>query len=79
MPGQRGDGPEHAGARPRTLEATVRGLVAGAVADLHAAHAATLQDVTGSAKAFLGEAPLPALRALNGGGPSRYSRQCTES
>ena len=49
-------------------EVTVQGLVAGAVTEAHAAHAAALQDPAGSGTTFLGEAALPAVRALNGAG-----------
>ena len=71
MPGRRGDGPEHARARRRAQEAAVRGLVADAVREAHEAHAAAEQEPAGSATAFLSEAALPAIRALNGaGGPT---------
>ena len=68
MPRRRGDGPGHTRARRQALEATVRGLVADAVAEAHEAHAAARLDPTGSARAFLNETALPALRALNGAG-----------
>ena len=68
MPPRRGKGPEHARACCRAHEASDRGLVAGAVAEAHAAHAAVLQDPAGSAGTFLGEAALLAVRALNGAG-----------
>ena len=68
MPCRRGDGPGHARARRQAQEATVRGLVADAVAETHEAHAAARCDLTGSARAFLNETALPALRALNGAG-----------
>ena len=45
-----------------------RGLVAGAVVVAHAAHAAALHNPVGSARTFLGEAALPAIRSLNGAG-----------
>ena len=41
-------------------------MVADTVAEAHAAHATALQDPAGSARAFLGEAALPAVRAMNG-------------
>ena len=63
MPRRRGDGPGHARARRKAQEAAVRGLVADAVAE---AHAAARRDLTGSARAFLNETALPAVRALNG-------------
>ena len=66
MPRRRGNGLKHAGARRPAQEATVRGLVAGAVAEAYAAHAAALHDPAGSARAFPGEAALLAVRALNG-------------
>ena len=68
MPRRRGDGPGHARARRKAQEATVRGLVADAVAKAHEAHAAARRDRTGSARAFLNETALPAVRALNGAG-----------
>ena len=68
MPRRRGDGPGHARARRKAQEATVRGLVADAVAEAHEAHAAARRDLTGSARAFLNETALPAVRALNGAG-----------
>ena len=68
MPQRRGDAPGHAGARRQAQEATVRGLVADAVAEAHEAHAAAQRDPTGSARAFLNETALPAVRALNGAG-----------
>ena len=40
----------------------------GAVTKAHAAHATALHDPAGSARTFLGEAALPAVRALNGAG-----------
>ena len=43
-------------------------LVAGAVAEAHAAHAPPLHNPAGSARAFLCKATLPAVRALNGAG-----------
>ena len=66
MPRRRGDGPEQARARRKAQEATVRGLMADAVAEAHEAHAAAGRDLTGSARAFLNETALPAVRALNG-------------
>ena len=68
MPRRRGDVPGHARARRRAQEATVRGLVADAVAEAHEAHPAARRDPTGSARAFLNETALPAVRALNGAG-----------
>ena len=68
MPRRRGDGPGHARARRKAQEATVRGLVADAVAEAHEAHAAARRDLTGSARAFLNETALPAVSALNGAG-----------
>ena len=65
MPRLRGNGPEHARACRRAQEATVWSLVAGAVTEAHAAHAAALHDPAGSARTFLGEAALPAVHALN--------------
>ena len=71
MPRRRGDGPGHARARRRVQEAAVRDLVADAVTEAHAAHAAAQHDPAGSARAFLSEGALPAVRALNGaGGPT---------
>ena len=68
MPRRRGDGPGHNRARRRAQEAAVRGLVADAVAEAHEAHAAARCDLAGSARAFLKETALPAVRALNGAG-----------
>ena len=68
MPRRRGDGPGHARARRKAQEAATRGLVADAVAEAHEAHAAARCDLTGSARAFLNETALPAVRALNGAG-----------
>ena len=68
MPRRRGDGPGHARARRRAQEAAVRGLVADAVAEAKGAHAAARCDLEGSARAFLNETALPAVRALNGAG-----------
>ena len=68
MPRRRGDGPGHTRARRKAQEAAVRGLVADAVAEAHEAHAAARCDLTGSARAFLNETALPAVRALNGAG-----------
>ena len=66
MPCRRGNGPEHARARRRAQEATVRGLLARALAEAHPGHAAALHDPAVRAGTFLGEAALPAVRALNG-------------
>ena len=68
MPRRQGDGPGQARARREAQEATVRGLVADAVAEAHEAHAAARCDLTGSARAFLNETALPAVPALKGGG-----------
>ena len=68
MPRQRWNGPGHARACSRAHEETVRGLVAGAVAKAHAAHAAAPHDPAGSVRAFLNAAALPAVRALNRAG-----------
>ena len=68
MPRRRGDGPGHARARRRAQEATVRGLVADAVTGAQEAHAAAQHNPAGSARAFLSEAALAAVRALNGAG-----------
>ena len=68
MPRRRGDGLGHARARRKAQEATVRGLVAEAVAEAHEAQAAARCDLTGSARAFLNETALQAVRALNGAG-----------
>ena len=68
MPRRQGDGQGHARARHKAQEATIRGLVADAVAEAHEAHAAARRDPTGSARAFLNETALPAVRALNGAG-----------
>ena len=46
----------------------VRSLVADAVTEVHEAHAAAQRDPAGSARAFLSEAVLPAVGALNGAG-----------
>ena len=42
--------------------------MADAVAEAHEAHAAARRDLPGSARAFLNETALPAVRALNGAG-----------
>ena len=42
--------------------------MADTVAEAHKAHAAAWRDLTGSARAFLNETALPAVRALNGAG-----------
>ena len=68
MTRRRGEGPGHARARRKVQEAAVRGLVADTVAEAHEAHAAARRDLTGSARAFLNETALPAVRALNGAG-----------
>ena len=68
MPRRRGVGPGHTRARRKAQEAAVRGLVADAVAEAHEAHAAARCDLTGSARAFLNETALPAVRALNKAG-----------
>ena len=68
MPRRWEDGPGHARARRRAQEATVQGLVADAVAEAHEAHAAARRDPTGSARAFLNETALQAVRALSGAG-----------
>ena len=71
MPRRTGNGPEHIRARCRAQEATVRSLVADAVTEAHEEHAAAKHDPAGSAGTFLGEAVLPAVRALNrAGGPT---------
>ena len=68
MPRRPGDGPGHARARRRAQEAAVQGLVVDAVTEAHGAHAAAQHDPAGSARAFLSEAALPAVRALNEAG-----------
>ena len=68
MPHRRGNGPEHARARRRAQETTVPSLVADAVTEAHRAHTAVQHHKAGSARTFLGEAALRALRALNGAG-----------
>ena len=68
MPRRPGDGLGHTRARRRAQEAAVWGLVADAVAEAHEAHAAARCDLEGSARAFLNETALPAVRALNGAG-----------
>ena len=68
MPRRQGDGPGHARTHRQAQEATVRGLVADAVAEAHEAHAAARRDPMGSARAFLNETALPVVRALNGAG-----------
>ena len=68
MPRRQEDGPRHARACRQAQEATVRGLVADAVAEAHEAHTAARRDQTGSARAFLNDTALPAVRALNGAG-----------
>ena len=70
MPRRRGDGPGHTRACRRAQEAAVRGLVADAVAEAHEAHAAARCDLEGSARAFLNETALPAVRGPErSGGP----------
>ena len=64
----RWNGPGHARACRQAQEATVRGLVADAVAEAHEAHAAARRDPTGSARASLNETALLDVRALNGAG-----------
>ena len=66
MPRRRGDEPGHARARRKAQEATVRGLVGDAVAEAHKVHATARLDLLCSARAFLNETALPAVRALNG-------------
>ena len=68
MPRRRGDGPEHARARRQAEVAAFGGLVADAVTEAHEADAAARRDRAGSARAFLSETALPAVRALNGAG-----------
>ena len=65
MPRRRGNGLEYVTARRQAREATVWGLVAGAVAKAQAAHAAALHDLAGRPRAFLGEAALRAVHAPN--------------
>ena len=65
MPHRRGNGPEHVRVRRWAQEATVWSLLADAVTK---AHAAALHDPADSARTFLGETALPAVRALNGAG-----------
>ena len=71
MPLRRGDGPGHARARRQAQEATVRGLVADAVAEAHGPHAAARRDPTGSARALLNETALPVVCTLNRAGSPR--------
>ena len=68
MPRRRGKGQKHARGRCRAQEATVRALVAGAVAAAHAAHDAALLDPAGGARTFLGKDTLLVVRAWNGAG-----------
>ena len=68
MPRRRGDGPGHARACRQAQEAAVRGLVADGVTEGHEAHAAARRELAGSARAFLSETALLAVRALNGAG-----------
>ena len=70
MPRRRGIGPKHARAHRQAQEATIWGLVAGVMAEAHAANAAAPHDPAGSARNFLSEAALPAVHALNATGPS---------
>ena len=71
MPRRRGDRLGHARACRRAREPAVRGLIADAVTEAHEAHAAAQHLPAGSARAFLSEAALPAVRALNrAGGPT---------
>ena len=71
MPRRRGNAPEHTRARRGAQEAAVRGLVGDAVTEAHEAHAAAQHDPASSARSFLSEAALAAVRALNGaGGPT---------
>ena len=70
MPRRRGDGPGHARARRRAQEVAVRGIVADAVTEAHEAHAAARRDLAGSARGFLSEAALPAVRTLSAGAPA---------
>ena len=71
MPRRRRNRPEHTSARRRVQEAAVRGLVADAVTEAQKAHTAAQHDPAGSARAFLSEAVLPAVRTLNReGGPT---------
>ena len=71
MPRQRRNGPEHAKARRRAQGASVRSLVADAVTGATEAHAAAQHEPAGSARTFLGEAALPAVRALSRAGAPR--------
>ena len=68
MPRRTQNGPEHARARRRAQEATVRSLVTDAVTEAHGTHAAAQHDPAGSARTFLGEAGHLAVRALNRAG-----------
>ena len=68
MPCRRGSRPDHARARCRGEEATVRSLLADVVTEAHKAHAATQHNPAGSVRTFLSEAALPAVCALNGAG-----------
>ena len=68
MPRRRKNGLDHARVGRQAQDATVRGLVAGAVAEAHAAHPAALHDPAGSVRTFFGGATLPAISALNGAG-----------
>ena len=55
-------------ARRQAQKATVRGLVADAVAKAHEPHVTAQRDPTGSARAFLKETALPAVLTLNEAG-----------
>ena len=68
MPRRRGDGRGHTRTYRKAQEAAFRGLVTDAVAEAHEAHPAARRDLTGSARAFLNETALPAVRALNRAG-----------
>ena len=68
MPRRRGNGPGHISARRRAQQAAVWGLVADAVTEVHRAHTAAGHSLAGSARPFLSEAALPAVRALNEAG-----------
>ena len=68
MPRRREDGLGHTRAHRRAQEAAFRCLVADAVTEAHEAQAAAQHDLAGSARAFLSEAALLAVRALNRAG-----------
>ena len=63
-----GGGQGHARAGRRAQQAADQGLVADAVTRAHEAHAAAQHNLAGSARAFLSESALPAVRPLNGAG-----------